>query len=237
MGIVFLQQEHTKKLSTPFLFLATILLPSGLFITFYEAGYQPDSAATNSLISGILCATYLSSYFLLRRNFFLLFGIIFGAWLFFDFTSFIINTNNVVLWGWRFYAYRFLVAGLSFVLLGHAFRQQKGVRDLTGFLYCVGLLAALGAALSLGGWEPNQSLIWELLFPGIVFAVVFLGVAFKSKSFLIVGALYVVAYIAKITAEYFTEGLGWPLSLVLIGFVLIAVGYYTYHLNKKYLSA
>ena len=39
----------------------------------------------------------------------------------------------------------------------------------------------------------------------------------------------------KITFEYFTEGLGWPLSLVLVGFALMGIGYMAFYLNKKYM--
>ena len=79
-------------------------------------------------------------------------------------------------------------------------------------------------------------MIWELLFPGIVFAIMFLSIPLKSRSFLIVGAGYLMAYLEKITSEYFSEGLGWPLALIILGFAIIGVGYYAYHLNKKYLA-
>jgi hypothetical protein len=42
-------------------------------------------------------------------------------------------------------------------------------------------------------------------------------------------------YILKLTGEYFTSGLGWPLSLVLAGLAIIGIGYYAVKLNKKYL--
>ncbi len=234
-GVLFLQQEHSKKLSTPFFFLATILLPAGLFVAFYEGGYTLDTAATNSLISGLLLATYLASYLAFKRNFFLLFSVIYGTWLFFAITSLLFGGNPILI-AWKFYAYRVLATGLTLVLLGHSFRQDEHRRELTGLLYGVGTFAFLGAALSLGGWEPNQSMIWELIFPGLDLCVIFLGVAIRSRTFLVIGALYLMAYILKITSEYFTEGFGWPLSLVLCGLAFIAVGYYTYHLNQKYLS-
>jgi hypothetical protein len=44
-------------------------------------------------------------------------------------------------------------------------------------------------------------------------------------------------YILKITGEYFQDGLGWPLALVLAGLALIAVGYVAVYVNNKYLAA
>lgn len=235
VGILFLQRDYSQKLTIPFFFLSAILLPVGLFVTFHEAGIPTDDAGINTVISGILFATFLASYFLLKRNIFLLFSIIFGTWLFFAFTSFLVAGNPV--FDWRFYAYRALVIGLMFLLLGHSFRNLPRESALTGQLFGFGIFIFLGAALALGGWEPTQSALWELLFPGIVFAVIFLSIPLKSKSFLIIGALYLMAYIIKITSEYFSQSFGWPLSLVVLGFLLIGIGYASFHLNRKYLSA
>jgi len=41
-------------------------------------------------------------------------------------------------------------------------------------------------------------------------------------------------YIMKITSEYFSHAMGWPLALVLAGLILIGIGHYTYNLGKKY---
>ena len=50
-------------------------------------------------------------------------------------------------------------------------------------------------------------------------------------------SMYLMAYILKITAEYFTDSLGWPLALVLTGLALIAIGYLHFNLKSKYLSS
>src|SRR5262249_40735983 len=105
-----------------------------------------------------------------------------------------------------------------------------------GALYGLGVLAFLGGALALGNWEPHQNVFWELIFPGLVFGVIFLSVHLKSKAFLTFGSMYLMGYILKITAEYFKNGLGWPLALILAGFLLMAVGYYSFYLNRKYIS-
>jgi uncharacterized integral membrane protein len=58
----------------------------------------------------------------------------------------------------------------------------------------------------------------------------------KSKSFLTFGAIFLVTYVFKITAEYFTDGLGWPLVLVIVGLAIIGIGYLAFSLKKKYMS-
>ena len=80
----------------------------------------------------------------------------------------------------------------------------------------------------------TQNVFWELIFPGLALATLFVSVPLKAKSFLTFGALFLMSYILKITAEYFTSGLGWPLALVLAGLMLIAVGYLYVFIKKKY---
>jgi len=77
---------------------------------------------------------------------------------------------------------------------------------------------------------------WELVFPGLSFGILFLSVYLKTRSFLIFGTLYLMFYILKITNEYFTSGFGWALSLIILGFALIGIGYFAFYLNKKYIS-
>jgi hypothetical protein len=65
----------------------------------------------------------------------------------------------------------------------------------------------------------------------------FIAIHLRSRAVLIFGAAFLVGDIFKLTSEYFQDSLGWPLMLVLAGFLLIGVGYLTFYLNNKYLKA
>ena len=228
--------SHTPRLETvsrAFYFISALVTPLGLYVTFDVAGLDAGNHAIQSLISGILLVTFLLSYLTDRKTLFTLFNIIFGTWFFFSFTNFLVGNNPA--FDWQFSAYRVLLTGAAYVLLGLSFAETPQ-RALTGALYGFGAFSFLGAALALGEWKPNQNVLWELLFPGLVFGVIFLSVLIKSKSFLTFGSFYLMAYILKITMEYFTESLGWPLALVLTGLALVAIGYLHFNLRKKYLA-
>lgn len=234
IAAVFLSREERLEIaSRAFYFISALVMPLGLHVTFYVAGLDTGSHGVQSIVSGILLVTFLFSYFVNRRTVFLLFNIIFGTWLFFSFTSFLIGSRPN--FGWEFSAYRVLCTGLVYALLGHYFTTTSH-RALTGALYGFGVLCFLGAALALGDWKPNQNWFWELVFPGLVFGVVFLSVYLRSKAFLTFGSLYLITYIFKITSEYFAQSLGWPLVLVLTGLGLIAIGYLHFNLKRKYLA-
>jgi hypothetical protein len=234
VGLMFTRDPRTETVGSAFHLISVLVTPIGLYVVFDNAGFDATSYGTQSLISGILLATHLLSYFVFRKNIFTVFSILFGTWFFFSFTSFLISGGPYYT-DWEFYEYRALAVGLAYILLGYAFSKNERA-PLSDFLYSLGILGFLGAALALGGWEPNQNVFWELIFPGLVFGALFLSIHLKSKAFLTWSTLFLKAYILKITSEYFSSGLGWPLALVIAGLALIGVGFMSLSLKKKYLS-
>lgn len=234
VGVLFSRDEQMETAGSAFYLISALIIPMGLYVVFDNAGFDASSYGSQSLISGILFGMYLLSYLVFRKNVFTLFSILFGTWLFFSLTSFMIGSGAYFNNG-KFYEYRVLAAGITYILLGYAFSKNERA-PLSNFLYGFGIFGFLGAALSLGGWEPNQNVFWELIYPGLIFGTLFLSVHIKSKSFLTWGTLFLMAYILKITSEYFSNGLGWPLALVIAGLSMIGVGYMSISLKKKYLA-
>lgn len=233
-AVVLQYDERFEHPAQAFFFLSAVLIPSGTFVTLYEGGVDIFSAGVNPIVALAVFGMYMLSYFVFRKNVLLLFSILFGTWAFFAVTTYIMD-NTPLFEAWRSSAYRVMVIGVSYLALGYFF-QQNGKPGLTGFLYGFGILGFLSAALALGEWTPYQSQFWELIYPGLVIATMLLSVPLKSKSFLVFGAIFLVVYIMKITAEYFTDTLGWPLALVIVGLALIGVGFGTFQFGKKYVE-
>lgn len=232
VGLFFIIKKKTENVALSFYLISALVMPLGLYIAFREANFDIGSTEMQSLISFILLIVYLSSLAIFRKNLFIVFSVIFSTWFFFSFTSFLVGNNP--LFGNDFFQYRILTVGLAYILLGYYFYKNNR-SSLTGFLYGFGIMGFLGSALFLGGWQPNQKIFWEIIFPGLVFGTLFLSVFLKSRAFLTFGTIYLMLYIIKITSEYFSGSLGWPLSLVLIGFLLIASGYLFIYIKNKYI--
>jgi hypothetical protein len=212
--------------------IAAFVLPVGLFVTLDESGTDTSAYGVQSLVYAALTALYFFSHRSFRKNLFAFFGIVFATFLFFALTGWLASGTAVFEEG-DFVSYQFLVTGLAYALLGYGFANRpEGV--LTRYLYPFGLLFFFGAALSLGGYAPDQNAFWELVFPGLALGAVFLSLPLHSRAFLILGSGFLVAYILKITGEYFADSLGWPLALVLAGFALIGVGTLFVRLNNRY---
>lgn len=223
-----------SRLCDAFYFIAGLAAPIGLFVTMDVFGMEVDTAGSHTLIAAIVFAVNAYSYYISRRNVFFVFSTLYGSWLFFALTTFMIGGKPFH--NWDYIKYRWLFAGLAHMSLGYSLvdTDKKG---LTPRLYSVGVLEFLTAALVLSGWSPNQSIFWELVFPGLAFGIIFLSVYLKEKVFLTCGTFYLMLYILKITNEYFASGFGWALSLIVVGFALIGIGYYAFYINNKYINA
>lgn len=235
VGLLFDREERTRNISSAFYLIFALVAPIGLYVVFDSAGFNTGGYGLQSLTWAIILSSCLLSYMLFKKNIFVFFSIIFGTLLFFSFTSFIIN-NSLYFQDFKFNEYRILIAGLSYILIGYAFSKSERV-PLSAFLYGFGILGFLGSALALGGWSPEQNIFWELIFPVLVFGAIFISINIKSKAFLTWGTIFLMAYILKITSEYFSSGLGWPLVLVISGLAMIGIGSISISIGKKYLSS
>jgi len=234
VGVLFSQRRWLGAAGPAFFLIAALVLPLGLAVTLDEAGLQPDHPEWQSLMSLVLAGAFFAAYLLFRSNSLVLYTIGFATWAFFAVTGWMVGPNPVF-GEVEFFEYRALAVGLTYLILAFSFSDTSR-RGLSGILYSLGCMAFLGAALSLGGWKPSQNVFWELVFPGLVFVVLYASVHLKSKALLTFGSLFLASYLVKITGEYFKDSLGWPLALVISGMLLMVVGYLTLRLKRRYLN-
>jgi len=234
VGVLLSRRQWLGAAGPAFFLIAALVLPVGMAVTLDEAGLQVDHLEWQSLISLVLAGAFLSAYLLFRSNSLLVYTIGFATWAFFAITGWIAGPNPVF-GEVEFFEYRALAVGLTYLALAYAFANTSR-RALSDILYGLGTLAFLGSALALGGWRPSQNVFWELVFPGLVFAVLYASVHLKNKALLGLGSIFLASYLVKITSEYFSDSLGWPLALVISGLLLMGVGYFTLRLKRRYLN-
>ncbi|OGY37199.1 MAG: hypothetical protein A3E36_01200 [Candidatus Andersenbacteria bacterium RIFCSPHIGHO2_12_FULL_45_11b] len=232
-GTFILRAEGFRGVAFSFFLLFSLLTPFGLFVTLHESHYYSETISYSDIIYMLMFTATTASIFVTKQSLFRVFSIIFGSLLYFSATHSILQgsgLNTVTM-----LEYRFLLLGTSYLLLGYGLSSK--FRTLTAWLYAAGSLMFLGASFALGGFKPDVHQIWEIAFVGICFAGMGLSVYLKSKAMLIIASLYLMAFILKLTAEYFSDTIGWPLALIGAGFMLIAIGYGTYAMSQRYLNA
>lgn len=230
-AVLLLGYPNLKGPAQAFFLVSGLVLPLGMYVTVDKLGFDVGQNSVQLLIWLIMFGLFLTVYLKLRLPVLALFAVLFATGLYSLTVDWVAGQNFIG--SDKVLQYKVLFAGLSYLCLGYFFAQTD-LRSLTGFLYGFGVLAFLGAAMALGGWSPNQNAFWELAFPFLVFGVIVLSVYLKSRAFLVFGSLFLVGYIFKLTGEYFQESLGWPLALVIAGFLVMLVGYYAVRLGKRY---
>lgn len=231
VGALLYHKNRTLKVSLAFFLIFSLITPMGLWVLLDYLGVEANSHGAQSIISGIMFAACFISLMAFNKNIFLAFCIIFATWFFFDITSFLIS-NRYFFNAHEFYKYRILLLGVAYMFLGYAFSQDDR-RPFSEVLYGVGSSCFLVAALTLGYAKHPSNLFWEIIYPVLTFVLLGLSARFKSQMLLVCSVFFLMVYIFKMTAEYFSKSLGWPLSLVIVGFAMIGVAYLAVSINKK----
>lgn len=229
LGSVLMKQKPGDNIGAVFHCIGGVLIPGGAVVTLSELDVDFVSLWPVAITFGAIFAFYVLLNAIQKHAMLTFFAIANG-------TAFIYLLVGAIVEGPFYrhedlYAYLTMVIGASYLLLAHAFRQGWN-RELIGVLYFLGITGFLGAAFS----RVFNSEPWQLLYFLIVFGGLFLSVYMRSRSILMMSTLFLIAHVSYITSKYFADSLGWPISLVILGFLFIGLGYASITINKKYIT-
>lgn len=230
IGSVLLKQKPGDDIGPIFHFIGGMLIPGGAVVTLFELGVDGDWAF--AITFGVIFAFYLLLNVTHKHAILTFFAIANG-------TAAIYLVLNALsggpFKGWfgigDIYQYLTMAIGASYLLLAHAFRSGWN-KHLIRALHFFGITGFLGAAF----WQVFDSVPWQLLYFLIVLGGLFLAVYMRSRSILVMSTLFLIAHVSYITSEYFADSIGWPISLIILGFVFIGLGYASITINKKYIK-
>ncbi len=231
LGSMLRKERPQETIGHVFHAIGGALVPGGALVTLSELSTGDNHPWVIALTFIVIFTFYLALNAIHKSPVLSLFAIANG-------TASIYLVTNAILADtrssdyWDIFAYLTMAIGASYLSLGHAFRDGWN-RGLTGILYFFGSVGLLGAAFS----RVFDSTGWQILYFAIVFACLYLATLLKSKTVLIISTLFLVAHVSYITSEYFADSLGWPISLVILGFVFIGLGYASLAINRKYIAS
>ena len=87
-----------------------------------------------------------------------------------------------------------------------------------------------------GLFELVQHTAIELAFLAVACGGVFLSTWVRSRTLLFVSTVAILAYISYFTNEHFQDSLGWPLVLILLGLIFIALSTIAMRISRRYIS-
>ncbi len=229
-----LVKREQKLISEVMFFLSVALAPLAGYVVLSELGIE-YGAGTQAIVAIILLVIYGFSQFFVRKNILTIALVGFGTWAYYA-ALFSQLSSNIFDMEWAKWATMLL--GVSYMLIAYGLAsrskpksvgmegQEKNVIEI---IYAAGTIAVLASSMSVGG-------IWDLITIALIFAAIYLSVYLRSRAMLIFGSLFLIGHVIKLTSEYFVDSAGWPVALIVCGFIVIAVGYMSFYLNKKFIK-
>lgn len=229
LGSMLFVKKPGNSIGSVFHFIGGILIPGGAMVTLNEFNVDFTSLWPVTITFGAIFIFYLLLNLAHKHAVLTFFAIANG-------TAFIYLLVEAIVSGPAhlhedLYAYLTMIIGVSYLLLAYAFREGWN-KVLIGILYFFGTAGFMGAAFS----QVSESPAWQIIFFLIVIGGLFLSVYMKSRIILIVSTLWLIVHVSYITGEYFANSIGWPISLVILGFIFIGLGYGSISISKKYIQ-
>ena len=232
IGSILLKQKPSGSvisIGSIFHIIGGLLIPGGAMVALSELNVEVSSLWPVAITFGVIFVFYLLLNIVHKNAILTFFAIANG-------TAFIYLLMESIIDGpfYRhddFYAYLTMVMGVSYLLLAYTFRRGWNY-VLSRVLILLGTVGFFGAAFS----RVFDSFGWQMIYFLLVFGGLFLSIYMKSRIILIVSTFFLISHIVYITNEYFANSFGWPISLVILGFVFIGLGYVSITINKKYIN-
>lgn len=219
-----------RILSQVFFTISGILAPIGIVILYREFGLVFNSLAQTCTALAFFVLFYIA-YRYSRRNILILWNAVWVTWFYVSLLNYLfIMSDSIIKIGAS-------VLGVSYLLITYYLQNNRPILDnaeskerhrVENILYGTGLLMILIPSLASSG-------IFDFIMLLLIFGGFYLSIFVRSRLSLIVSACILVAYILKITSKYFVNSTGWSVALILVGFFVIAIGYGTVYLSKKYI--
>lgn len=220
MAIVASSDERYQRIKTPLFLISAAIQPIGIMVALDEF-FTSDNGHYAMLITSGLMFFQQFVVFWKKREISLLFISIFFALCFVSVGLDLLKMDEEL---------NVLVVGASTILLciGIERTPYRGVKPIW---YLIG-----SAGFFYGFFDLIKNSPLEVLFLAVACGGVFLSTWVRSRVLLFVSTISILSYISYFTSQHFQDSLGWPLVLILLGFVFIGLSAVAIRINKRYIS-
>ncbi len=219
MGLAALSWRRYEKVVTPLFLIAAVLQPTGILVALDELSSGGDWHYAGLLMAAIMAFQQGVTFAVKGRTTLLFTTILFSATflsVLFDLLDIDPQITGVTL-------------GLSLILVNLAVDKTRHT-TITPFWYLTGSTSFLW-----GVFDMLEGTPMEIFFLVIACGMVYLSVYVRSRTLLACGTVSILSYIGYFTSQHFLESWGWPLALILLGFVLIGLSAAAVRINQRYM--
>ena len=233
-GLALSRGQAGRSIDSVFYLIGSVLIPSGIAVTAFEL--EITDPWMLAFTSGLVFVFYLVLNFVDKNTVLTLFSIFYGTS-----TSYLILTavgfgnsfSNIPMDNLSdLYHYLTIAIGTSYLFLAHSFASTWNKR-LVNFLRFFGVLGILWSTFLLQDYDSIFSILtYSLIIAGLFFLAGYM----KSRLILILSSLFLIAHIWNLTRKYFADSISWPLMLIIMGLIVIGIGFISVTINKKYIE-
>jgi hypothetical protein len=243
--LLYKKPEH-NVLSQVFFTISAIVMFIGGFVWIDAVAVVPwDAPNAYLLVSSILFAIFGAALYAARKPMLHILATIFFSIAYYACISESLKGSGFGLWALKdVMVYASMILGVAYLMYGSWIDKTASgepnmpsapgvssgmpnrlVRIYTFFAFALFLFSAL----FLGG-------VWNFLYAFLAIGAVMLSINLKSGTGLLVTSVAIGTYCVKISIQYFAQSISFSLALLFSGLLIIALGYLTYYLNKKYIK-
>ena len=231
IGVLFSGCSKMDPIGRGFFLISLPMASSAIFFALLFMGIKPCTLETLIWTSSILLVTSLVSYMIFGKNVFIPFVAIYGTLLFFLLCE-LLNLGQYFPYS-RFIVYQVIFVAFVYILTGYIFSRALCEPQISGTLYGFGAFLLLGGAFFLSDVEMKMNMDWVFGYPILLFFAFVTGILLRSKSIIVFGILYLLAYFTLIANEAFMHSECAAFTTSLCGLGVIVFGLIISYMERK----
>lgn len=219
MAVASCTDEKYSRAATPLFLMSALLQPLGILVALneYMAGGNPKHGVL--LASVVMLIQQALTLKAKDRTVLAFTSLVFASFAFATACD-LLNMSE---------EFAGILYGLSMLCLSWAMSDSKHAAA-SPFWYLVSSVALFWSFFDL-----VRNSFAEILYLGLAAAMVYLSIHVRSRMLLFTSAAALLGYIAYFTEKNFSNTLGWPIALMIIGLSFILLGSFALRLNNKYI--
>ncbi len=220
LALVFMRNTYYERTTLPLFLLAALMQSGGIMVAFDELGTGGDPQLALLAMSVVMLLQTLIIFREYRLAVHVFLALVFAA-------AAVGNLLDIIGMDWDLES---TLTGLA--LLVASFRLNKtAYNTIVPFWFFVG-----GALTGYGLFDLLEGTPVHLLYVAYPALMIYFSTLAKSRTLLFVGTCAMIGYLGWFTSEYFADSIGWPLALIIIGGVFIALSVFAVKISRDYIT-
>ena len=217
LGIILISKNRQGKSPAILIILSALLQSTGLFVVVSEIATSSGNVRIPAtIIFGVLALQYGVLFLKLKRTSLLFFTIYFANGSFIAIADLLHIPHTLIE----------LISGISLLAISYGIQSTPYSR-ICVFGYFMGIIALLWMSF---GFLRNT--YFEILYLAITCFMLYLSTIVQSRSILVTATLAMFSYLSYFTQQHFLNSVGWPIYLILLGFIFFGLSGLALKINK-----